>query len=178
MARVPRRRKNGKSTPADVHGPPQPPPADARPPKLCPVEELEARLAEPEEGPFLHALDNHVIYPTLVSKVTDAGQQIIAVLTEHDSADLWPLYEDLESDLSWARERAAYSIGWQSGSADGRAESFRTQAPGLSQRAKRLADQARALVVIEGLSAVEATALLLETAWSILLTKPAPSFEG
>ncbi|MCU0684832.1 MAG: hypothetical protein MUF34_21740 [Polyangiaceae bacterium] len=178
MVNVPRRRKNGKSTPADVHGPPEPPPVGTRAPKLCPVDELEARLAEPEEGPFLHALDRQVIYPTLVTKLTDAGQQIIAVLTEHDSADLWPLYEDLETDLSWARERAAYSIGWQSGSADGRAESFRSQAPGLSKRAKRLADQARALVVIEGLSPVEATALLLETAWSILLTRPAPSFEG
>jgi hypothetical protein len=46
-----------------------------------------------------------------------------------------------------------------------------------SERAKPLANQARALVVNGGLSPHEATALLLETACSILLTKPALSYE-
>ena len=40
-----------------------------------------------------------------------------------------------------------------------------------------LADQTRALVVTEGLSVVEATALLLETAWAVLLTPPAPPYD-
>lgn len=80
--------------------------------------------------------------------------------------------------MGWVRERAAFSIGWEHGSADGRAEFFRSQAPGLSKKAKRLADQARALVVNGGVSPVEVTAILLETAWSILHAKPAPSFEG
>ncbi|HEU4412359.1 MAG TPA: hypothetical protein VFS43_44365 [Polyangiaceae bacterium] len=62
------------------------------------------------------------------------------------------------------RERAAYSMGWQHGSADGRAEFFRRQAPALSKKAKRLADQARSLVVNGGLTPHEATAILLETA--------------
>jgi hypothetical protein len=56
---------------------------------------------------------------------------------------------------------------------------LRGQAPGLSERAPQLADQTRALVVTEGLrSVVEATALLLETARSVLLTPPAPPLEG
>jgi hypothetical protein len=42
-------------------------------------------------------------------------------------------------------------------------KAFRTNAPGLSQRAKRLADQARALVVNGHLTPVEAAALLAET---------------
>jgi hypothetical protein len=49
---------------------------------------------------------------------------------------------------------------------------------GIRERAQQLADQIRALVVTEGLSVVEATALLLETAWSVLLTPPAPPLEG
>jgi hypothetical protein len=177
MARVPRRRKNGKPLP------PAPPPeslpeAEAPPPKLCPADELDARLQSPDEGPFLHGLEKRIVYPTLVTQVTDAGQKIIDVLREHDHEALWPWYEDLEADLGFVRERAAFSMGWQHGSADGRAEFFRSQAPGLSKKAKRLADQARALVANGGLSAHEATALLLETAWAILHAKPAPAYEG
>nr|MCU0686089.1 hypothetical protein [Polyangiaceae bacterium] len=69
-------------------------------------------------------------------------------------------------------------FGWQKGSADGRAAFLRGQGPGLSERAQQLADQTCALVVTEGLSVIEATALLLETAWSLLLTPPAPPLEG
>jgi hypothetical protein len=75
------------------------------------------------------------------------------------------------------RERAAFSFGYEHGSADGRAAFFRSQVPALSKKAKRLADQARALVVNGGLSPAEATALLLETAWAIVLSGPAPSYE-
>jgi hypothetical protein len=180
MARVPRRRKNGKPLPPPLvsEAPDVLPEPDSPPPKLCPADELDARLAEPEEGPFLHGLDRRVVYPTLVTQLTEAGHKIIEVLREHDSEALWPWYEDLEADLGWVRERAAFSIGWQHGSADGRAEFFRSQAPALSKKAKRLADQARALVANGGMTPVEATALLLETAWSILLVKPAPSYEG
>ena len=51
---------------------------------------------------------------------------------------------------------------------------------GLAVQAERLLTgvKARALVVNGGMSPAEATALLLETAWSILHIKPAPSFEG
>jgi hypothetical protein len=45
------------------------------------------------------------------------------------------------------RERAAYDLGWQRGSADGRAAVLRSQAPGQSKRAQRVDDQVRALVV-------------------------------
>ncbi len=186
MARVPRRRKNGKPAPSAPAPPaarpsPAPPAAPEReppPPALCPADELDARLAAPEEGAFLHGLEHRVVYPTLVEQVTEAGQRIIEVLREHDGAALWPWYEDLEADLAFVRERAAFSMGWQHGSADGRAAFFRSQAPALHKKAKRLADQARALVVNGGMTPVDATALLLETAWSILLTAPAPSYEG
>jgi hypothetical protein len=57
-------------------------------------------------------------------------------------------------------------------------KAFRSQAPGLSKRAKRLANQARALVVNGNLTPVEAAALRLETTWSMLLTRPAPPFDG
>jgi hypothetical protein len=50
--------------------------------------------------------------------------------------------------------------------------------PGLSKRAKHLADQVRARVVNGNLTPVEAAALLAETIWAVLLTKPSPSFEG
>jgi hypothetical protein len=40
---------------------------------------------------------------------------------------------------------------------------------------RRLADRAQALVVSEGLSVNEATALLLETPWAIVLSRPAPT---
>ena len=148
------------------------------PPKLCPAAELDARLADPGEGAFLHGLEKRVVYPTLVEEVTAAGMRIMKVVREHDDPALWSWYEDLECDLGFVRERAAFSMGWEHGSADGRAEFFRRQAPGLSKKAKRLADQARALVVNGGLSPHEATSLLLETAWAILHAKPAPSYEG
>ncbi|MCU0683322.1 MAG: hypothetical protein MUF34_13975 [Polyangiaceae bacterium] len=146
-------------------------------PQRSPADELEARLAEPEEGPFLAGLERRVIYPTLIEQITDAGQRIIDVLTEYDSPDLFLGYESLEFEVAEVRERAAFGLGWEHGSADGRAEAFRSHAPGLSERAKRLADQARALVVNAGLTPNEAVALLLETAWAIALSKPTPAFE-
>ncbi|HEU4404124.1 MAG TPA: hypothetical protein VFS43_02350 [Polyangiaceae bacterium] len=179
MARVPRRRKNGKPAPAALPPPPETrPERDPPPPKLCPADELDARLEDTGEGAFLHGLEQRVVYPTLVEEVTAAGMRIMKVIREHDDPALWSWYEDLECDLGFVRERAAFSIGWEHGSADGRAEFFRSQAPALSKKAKRLADQARSLVVNGGVTPHEATAILLETAWAILHTKPAPSYEG
>jgi hypothetical protein len=109
---------------------------------------------------------------------TDAGDRIVEVLGQYDSPDLFMRYEALEFEVADVRERAVFSFGWQKGSADGRAEFLRSQAPHLSEQAKHLADQARALVVTEGLSSAEATALLLETAWSVLLIKSAPALRG
>jgi hypothetical protein len=147
-------------------------------PRLAPADELEARLREPEEGPFLNGLEQRVIYPTLIERITDAGERIVEVLGKYDSPDLFLGYESLEFEVAEVRERAAFGLGWEHGSADDRAEAFRSHAPGLSEQAKRLADRARALVVNGGLSQVEAAALLLESAWSVLFTKPAPSYEG
>jgi hypothetical protein len=177
MARVPRRRKNGKPLPPLPAAEALPEP-DSPAPKRCPVDELDARLQEPDEGPFLHGLERRVVYPTLVTQVTEAGHKIIEVLREHDSEALWPWYEDLEADLGFVRERAAFSFGYEHGSADGRAAFFRSQSPGLPKKAKRLADQARALVVNGALSPHDATALLLETAWAILRSHPPPNYEG
>lgn len=73
------------------------------------------------------------------------------------------------------RERAAFSMGYEHGSADGRAEVFRSHTRTLREPARQLADRARALVVNEGLSVNEATALLLETAWALVLARPAPT---
>ncbi len=50
-------------------------------------------------------------------------------------------YESLEFDVAEVRERATFVLGWEHGSADGRAEALRTRAPGLSEQAKRLADR-------------------------------------
>jgi alkylhydroperoxidase family enzyme len=178
MVKVPRRRKNGKAHPTYT---PEPPPDPIEPPpgpRRSPIDELEARLAEPDEGPFLYGLEQRAIYPTIITELTEAGNRIVAVLHEHDHPDLWRGYEDLEAELGFVRERASFTLGWEHGSADGRADAFRTHAPGLGKRARRLADQARSLVVNGHLNPTEAAALLLETAWSILLTKPAPSFEG
>jgi hypothetical protein len=74
--------------------------------------------------------------------------------------------------------RRKANFGKDHGPADGRAEFFRRQAPALSKKAKRLADQARALVVNGAMSPHEATAILLETAWAIWHTPPAPPDEG
>jgi hypothetical protein len=178
VVKLPRRIKNGKSHPERT---PEPPPDPADPPAgvaRSPVDELEARLAVPEEGPFLYGLEQRAIYPTIVKELTDAGDRIVAVLYEYDSPELWRQYESLEAELGFVRERASFSMGWQHGSADGRAEAFRTHAPGLSKRAKRLADQARALVVNGSLTPVEAAALLAETIWAVVLTGPEPAFEG
>ncbi|HEU4409932.1 MAG TPA: hypothetical protein VFS43_32055 [Polyangiaceae bacterium] len=174
MVRVPRHRKNGKSHPPAP--PPEARPAEGPPPpKLCPADELDARLEDPDEGAFLYGLEQRVVYPTLVEEVTAAGMRVLKVVREHDDPALWHWYEDLECDLGFLRERAAYSMGWEHGSADGRAEFFRRQVPALSKKAKRLADQARSLVVNGGLTPVEATALLLETAWRALsLIPPLP----
>ncbi|HEU4404544.1 MAG TPA: hypothetical protein VFS43_04550 [Polyangiaceae bacterium] len=139
-----------------------------------PVARLEERLSEPDEGAFLHGLDNRVVYPTLIEKVTVAGRRVLEVVSEYDSPSLFHEYEQLEIEVSWVRERAAFSMGWEHGAADGRAEVFRSHTGGLREAARRVADQARALVVNEGLSANEATALLLETAWALVLAKPAP----
>jgi hypothetical protein len=145
---------------------------------LSPADELEALLHERDEGAFLYGLENRVFYPTLIEQITEAGERLVTVLGQYDSPELFLRYEALEFDVAEVRERAAFSFGWQKGSADGRAAFLRGQAPGLSERAQQLADQTRALVVTEGLSVIEATALLLETAWSVLLTPPAPSLEG
>ncbi len=59
-----------------------------------------------------------------------------------------------------------------------RAEAFRRQAPDLRKPARRLADQARSLVVNEGLSYRDAAALLLETTWVVLLAEAPPAFDG
>ena len=179
MVKVPRRVKNGKAHPPTPA--PRRPPEPSEPPpgrRRSPYEELEARLAEPEEGPFLYGLDQRAIYPTLLEQVTEAGDRILTVLSDHDYFDDWRAYEDLEAELGFVRERASFAMGWEHGSADGRAEAFRSRAPGLSRRAKKLADQARALVVNGQMSPIEAAALLLETTWSILLTRPAPPFDG
>jgi hypothetical protein len=179
MVKVPRRVKNGKAHPPTPAPLPPPDPPEAPPGRRrSPVDELEARLLEPEEGPFLYGLEQRVIYPTLIEQVTAAGERIVTVLHEYDHPELWRAYEDLEAEVGWVRERASFSLGWEHGSADGRAEAFRSQAPALSKRAQRLADQARALVVNGQMTPVEAAALLLETTWSVLLTRPAPSFEG
>jgi hypothetical protein len=122
--------KNGKPLPPAP--PPEARPSDASPPpKRCPADELDARLHEPDEGSFLHGLEKRIVYPTLVTQVTDAGHKIIAVLREHDSEALWPWYEDLEADLGFVRERAAFSFGYEHGAADGRAAFFRSQVPAL-----------------------------------------------
>jgi hypothetical protein len=178
MARVPRRRKNGKPAPAlPLSQPETRPDSEPPPPKLCPADELEARVQDPDEGAFLHGLEKRIVYPTLVEEVTEAGMRIMRVIREHDDPALWSWYEDLECDLGFVRERAAFSMGWEHGSADGRAEFFRSQAPALSKKAKRLADQARALVVNGGLTPVEAAALLVETTWAVLLAKPTPPYD-
>jgi hypothetical protein len=193
MSNVPRRRnprKNGHGTPPNgsngsSNGHADPPGApsgdgdgDGTPPVLSPADELEALLHEREEGAFLYGLEQRVYYPTLIEQITEAGERLVTVLGQYDSPELFLRYESLEFDVAEVRERAAFSFGWQKGSADGRAAFLRGQAPGLSERAQQLADQTRALVVTEGLSVVEATALLLETAWSVLLTPPAPPLEG
>ncbi|HEU4412133.1 MAG TPA: hypothetical protein VFS43_43225 [Polyangiaceae bacterium] len=178
MARVPRHRKDRKRPLPAPETPPESPLANDPPPsKLCPADELDARLEDTGEGAFLHGLEKRIVYPTLVEEVTAAGMRIMKVIREHDDPALWSWYEDVECDLGFVRERAAFSMGWEHGSADGRAEFFRSQAPALSKKAKRLADQARALVVNGGLTPVEAAALLVETTWAVLLAKPTPPYD-
>jgi hypothetical protein len=87
-------------------------------------------------------------------------------------------YEDREFELSWVRERTAYELGWQHGSADGRAAMLRSQAPGQSNRAQHVGDQVRALVINANLTPHEAAQILAETMWSILATPPPPPFDG
>jgi hypothetical protein len=152
---------------------PEPPP-EPPPERPSPVALLEERLSSPDEGAFLHGLDSRVVYPTLIERVTVAGRRVLEVVREFDSPSLFHEYESLELEVSWVRERAAFSMGYEHGAAEGRVEVFRSHTVGLREAAKRVADQARALVVNEGLSANEATALLLETAWAMVLAKPAP----
>jgi hypothetical protein len=120
-------------------------------------------------------LEERVACPGLLQAITDVGQRILEVLSKHDSADLLRAYESLEFDIAEVRERAAFGLGYEHGAADGRAEAFRALAPGLGERAQRLADQTRALVINEGLSPLETNALVLETAWVLLFAKPVPS---
>ncbi|HEU4408586.1 MAG TPA: hypothetical protein VFS43_25215 [Polyangiaceae bacterium] len=122
----------------------------------------------------MHSLENRIVYPTLIEQVTAAGRRVLEVVREYDSPSLFHEYELLEIEVSWVRERAAFSMGYEHGAAEGRAEVFRSHTRGLRKAARRLADRARALVVNEGLSTNEATALLLETAWALVLAKPAP----
>jgi hypothetical protein len=51
---------------------------------------------------------------------------------------------------------------------------FRSHTRTLREPARQLADRARALVVNEGLNVNEATARRLETAWAMVLARPAP----
>nr|MCU0687826.1 hypothetical protein [Polyangiaceae bacterium] len=62
---------------------------------------------------------------------TLARQRVVSILT--DSPELFLRYEALEFDVAEVRERAAFSFGWQKGSADGRAAFLRGQGPGLSE---------------------------------------------
>jgi hypothetical protein len=177
MPKLPRFKKNGKpapqpelKTPPDIEPPPR---------KPHPADELDALLEGPEEGAVMRGVDDRVVvYPTLVEEVTEAGKRILRVLSEHDLYDLWSNYENREFELSWVRERAAYELGWQHGSADGRAAMLRSQAPGQSERAKHVADQVRALVVNANLTPHEVALVLSETMWSVLATPPAPPFDG
>jgi hypothetical protein len=98
-----------------------------------------------DRNDWLHGLERRVYDPTLIEKITVAGRRIVEVVHEYDSPELFAHYEELEFEVSWVREPA-----------------------------RQLADQARALVVNEGRSVNEATALLLETAWAIVLSRPAP----
>jgi hypothetical protein len=177
MPKLPRPKKNGKpapqpelKTPPDIEPPPR---------KPHPADQLDALLEGPEEGAYVRGIDDRVVvYPTLVEEVTEAGKRILRVLSEHDLYDLWSNYENREFELSWVRERAAYELGWQHGSADGLATFLRTQAPGQSNRAKHVADQVRALLVNANLSPLEAAHVLAETMWAILNAPPAPPFDG
>jgi hypothetical protein len=116
--------------------------------------------------------------PSLIEKITDAAEPVIKLLGKYDSPNLFLGYESLEFEFGAAREHVACGLGWEHGSTDGCAETFRSHAPGLSQRAKRLAEQARALVVSGGLSWTEGVALLLETALAVAQARPMPSFKS
>ena len=177
MTKLPRRKKNGKPAPQpELKTPPDP---DPPPRKPHPADELDALLAGSDEGGFLRGLEGRiVVYPTLVEETTEAGERVLRALREHDLYHLWAHYEDRETELAWVRERAAYQLGWEHGSTDGRAEVLRSKAPGLSRKARRIGNQVRALVVNGALTQNEAATILAEAMWAILTMKPAPSFEG
>jgi hypothetical protein len=111
--------------------PGEPPPPAARPSHVAPIaapgvrrspaDELEARLAEPEEGLLLHALEERVACPGLLQAITDVGQRILELLGKHDATALLREYESLEFDITEVRERAAFGLGYEHGAADGRA---------------------------------------------------------
>jgi hypothetical protein len=117
-------------------------------------------------------------YPTLVEEVTESGRVILRALKEHELYHLWANYEQREVELAWVRERAAYELGFDHGSADALARFLRSQTAGQSKRAQRVGDKVRALVVNANLTPLEAAQLLAETMWAILATPPASPFDG
>ncbi len=145
-------------------------------PARHPLDVLEERRKRPDESALREGLRPRVHYPTLLKReLARTGRSILATLRIKDQGELWWQYERLASERERRQSRGTFSLGYDHGSADGRAERFRSLAPGLDARAKRIADQARALVVQAGLSPAEATALLLETAWALTLASPAPT---
>jgi hypothetical protein len=70
----------------------------------------DARMREPEQGPFLNGLERRLTYPTSIEKSTDAGERIVEVLTKYDSPDLLLGYESLAFEFGAAREHVACGL--------------------------------------------------------------------
>jgi hypothetical protein len=138
--------------------------------KTSPFRTIDQRHTRPET-PLDDAIEQRVDHRAIGRRIRRLERAVTRALGEQRGL-LWQLDE-----LRTARERglneAFFEVGYGHGLADGRTYALRRALPQASDGARRVADEARALVVSAGLSPRNAAAVLLETAWALLL-EPQP----
>jgi hypothetical protein len=138
--------------------------------KTSPFRAIEERHPRPET-PLDDAIERKVDHRAIGRRIRRLERAVARALGEQRGL-LWQLDE-----LRVARERglneAFFEVGYGHGLADGRACALRRALPQASAGARRVADEVRALIVSAGLSPRNAAAVLLETAWALLL-EPQP----
>lgn len=139
--------------------------------KKSPFRMIEDRHPRPE-FPLEDAVERKVDHADLGRRIRYIERLIIQDLGGKGSL-LWAL-EELRSQRERGLNVAFFEVGYNHGIADGQAYSLRRALPQASDAAKRVADEVRTLVVSAGLTKPNAAAVLLETAW-VLLIEPQPA---
>jgi hypothetical protein len=140
--------------------------------KKSPFHMIEGRHPRPE-FPLEDAVERKVDHADLGRRIRRLESLIMRDLGSRGSL-LWAL-DELRTQRERGLHVAFFEVGYNHGIADGQTYSLRRSLPQASAAAQRIADEVRTLVVSAGLSKPNAAAVLLETAWALLLEPVANS---